>query len=66
MGLGYKQKELVRLGKEKGFVTVYDVGHLYPVTEINRVMNGLVVQGYFEKKPQTKMGIVVWSYRKNV
>ena len=66
MGLGYKQKELVRLGKEKGCVTVYDVAHLYPATEVSRVMNALVLQGYFEKKSEMKSGIIYWGYMGNV
>ncbi|MEK9740695.1 MAG: hypothetical protein VW262_05855 [Flavobacteriaceae bacterium] len=66
MGLGYKQKELVRIGEEKGFVTVYDVAHLYPASEVSRVMNALILQGYFEKKAETKTGILYYRYVDNV
>jgi hypothetical protein len=66
MGLGYKQKELVRIGQSRGFVTIGDVAELYAVTDVNRVMNTLVLQGHFKKEIQSKTGILIYRYTGNV
>ena len=45
--LGYIQKELIRLGKLKGFVTSDEVRKFY-ARNIEMEMNKLVAQGFFE------------------
>jgi hypothetical protein len=44
---GYLQKEIVRIGREKGYVTVEDVNRLYKAKEIEAIMNKLIILGFF-------------------
>jgi hypothetical protein len=45
---GYIQNELIRIGKEKGFVEIDDLKRFY-TKNIQQEMNKLVIKGYFEQ-----------------
>lgn len=61
MKLGYLQKMIINLGKEKGKITSYDVQKFYPIKEIRRVMFKLVGLGFF-KNATDKVSYLEWEY----
>lgn len=61
-GLGYLQERIVEIGKEKGFVTSFDVQSLYPTKSVQMAMNKLVVLGYFEKGEDC-VTFVRWKFK---
>lgn len=61
MTLGYLQKSIIQLGREKGKVTSYDVQKLYPNKEIRIVMNKLIALGYF-KPAKDKITFIEWEF----
>ena len=64
--VGYKQNELIRIGKVRGYVTVDNLWSLYANKELGLVaIKGLVVLGYFIEKLNSN-GIPYWEYVKEV
>ncbi len=61
MKLGYLQQQIVKIGREKGYVTSVDIQMLYP-RNINIEMNKLVTLGYF-KKPEDCLTYIKWEYK---
>ena len=62
--LGFKQKELIRIGEEKGYITVNDLRSTY----IKRfhglsAVRSLEILGYFKK--QCSNGLYYWKYLRN-
>ena len=58
---GFIQKEIIRIGKEKGQVTVDDLKMFYS-KNIQIEMNKLVIKGHFEKP--TDLGTtIVWKFK---
>jgi len=64
MKLGYLQKQIIDLGKKKGFVTNQDVEMFYQVKDIKREMNKLVILGYFDH-PEDCVTYVKWKFKQN-
>ncbi|MEK6878261.1 MAG: hypothetical protein AABY22_01565 [Nanoarchaeota archaeon] len=58
--MGYLQKAIIKLGKEKGFVTSVDVKKLFKFN-IDIEMNKLVLQGHFEKGEDCII-FIKWKY----
>ncbi len=59
--MGYLQQQIIDLGKEEGFVTTNMVTRFYPPKEVERVMNKLVLKGYF-KPGEDCVAYVKWKY----
>jgi len=59
--VGYIQEEILRIGKEKGFIEVEDLKRFY-AKNIELEMNKLVIRGNFENP--TDNGVkVVWKFK---
>lgn len=57
---GIIQRELIKIGKERGFITVRDLKRFY-TKNIRQEANKLVLRGYF--KEPTQRGInLIWEY----
>jgi len=49
-GLGVKQKDIIRIGKQKGFLDISEVRSYYPsINDLQSSMKTLEFQGYFKK-----------------
>lgn len=59
--VGYIQKQIIEIGKKKGFVSVFDIAKFYSKDRIEIEMNKLVALGYFEE-PQDNYSIIKWFY----
>lgn len=62
MKLGYLQRQIINLGREKGFVTTEEVRMFYP-KNVEVEMNKLIIQGYFEK-PEDLGYAIRWKFKK--
>jgi hypothetical protein len=62
--MGYLQDEIIKIGKEKGFVTSLDVARFYQQSKIEVEMNKLVALGYFEQ-PEDCITFIKWKFIKN-
>jgi len=63
MKLGYLQEQVIKLGKEKGYVTSNDVRKYYSPKEINRQMAKLVALGFL-KQAEDKITYILWRSKK--
>lgn len=45
--MGYIQQQIIKIAKEKGFVTTVDIAKFYQSSKIRIEMNKLVIKGYF-------------------
>lgn len=62
MKLGYLQKKIIEIGKEKGFITSDDLKLYYQPQFIQREMNKLVIQGFFEE-PEDCVTYIKWRFK---
>ena len=46
--MGYLQEQIIKAGKEKGFVNSSDVSKFYQPSKAEQEMNKLIALGYFE------------------
>ena len=60
--MGYIQKQIIKIGKEKGFVTSLDVKMFYQQQFIEMEMNKLIIQGYFEEAEDCG-SFVKWRFK---
>ena len=58
---GYIQEEILRIGKEKGFVEVEDLKRFY-AKNIELEMNKLVIRGNFEKPIDNGVKLI-WKFK---
>ena len=61
MKLGYIQEEIIRIAKEKGFITSTEVLNYYPQKESKRQMTKLISLGFFES-PEDCITYIKWNY----
>lgn len=61
--MGYVQKQIIEIGRKKGFVTNLDVLKFYQGSKIEMEMNKLVAQNYFEK-PEDCITFIKWKFKK--
>jgi len=61
--VGYLQKQIIKIGKEKGFVTSDDVKLFYSHQFVEREMNKLVALEYFEKSEDC-VAYIKWKFKK--
>jgi len=47
--MGYLQEQIIKIGKEKGFVTSSDISKFYQPSKVQQEMNKLIAQDYFEE-----------------
>ena len=45
--MGYLQEQIIKIGKEKGFVTSSDISKFYQPSKVQQEMNKLIAQDYF-------------------
>lgn len=57
---GILQQQIIKIGKEKGFVSIGDLKDIYS-KNIKLEMNKLVIRGYFEE-PEDKGTTVTWRH----
>jgi len=62
-GLGYKQKALIEIGKNKGFVLPEDILKFYSSNQLLREINKLVALNYFENPVDTGITLL-WRFKK--
>jgi len=60
--MGYIQDQIIKIGKEKGFVVSDDITKFYQQSKIQQEMNKLVALGYFEQAEDCKT-YVKWKYK---
>ena len=57
---GILQKEIIKIGKEKGFITIDDLRSLYS-KNLKLEMNKLVIRGLFSEPTDTG-ATIIWKY----
>jgi len=60
---GYLQNRILKLGKEKGYVTNEDVRVFYQLSKIKFQMEKLIILGYFKKGKMKEDGNIYWEYK---
>jgi len=63
--MGYLQEQIIKIGREKGFVTNLDVLNFYQGSKVRQEMNKLVALGYFEF-PEDCTTLVKWKFKKEI
>jgi len=61
--MGYLQDQIIRIGREKGFVFSTDVSRFYQPSKIQQEMNKLVALGYFGE-PEDCGTMVKWIFKR--
>lgn len=61
---GYIQKEIIRIGREKGFIEVADLRRFY-TKNLEQEMNKLVIKGFFEKPIENGVK-VIWKIKNDL